>query len=137
MDTCACGKPKCKVAKLCKACRVGPAHANWNGGPRHYNIRRSYGITMDDYDAMFKAQDGRCAICRGVGQNVGRRPLGVDHDHTTLAIRGLLCRNCNATLGLMGDDPERLNLAAAYLRRGGVASTNQPGAMSPRIHEGE
>lgn len=74
---------------------------------------------------MFKAQGGRCAICSGVGTQRGGRPLGVDHDHTTLNVRGLLCSNCNTTLGLMGDDAERLNLAAAYLRRGGTRKQNE------------
>lgn len=55
-----------------------------------------------------------CEICGVVESD---RPLCVDHDHTTGAMRGLLCNNCNAGIGLLGDCPSRIELAAAYLRR--------------------
>lgn len=45
----------------------------------------------------------------------GRKPLNVDHDHTTNKVRALLCQNCNAMIGLGGDNPDRLRAAAAYL----------------------
>lgn len=49
-----------------------------------------YGLTMDDYDRIYKFQDGKCAIC-------GRRQekLDIDHDHERLVVRGLLCGPCN------------------------------------------
>lgn len=73
---------------------------------------RKYGLSAADYAAMASAQSFACAICR----LQDRRALSVDHDHSTGAIRGLLCSGCNTGLGLLGDDPERLNAAAAYLR---------------------
>lgn len=41
----------------------------------------------------------------------------IDHDHETGRIRGLLCRPCNAGLGLLGDQDTRVQLALDYLRK--------------------
>lgn len=57
--------------------------------------------------------DGRCAICGDA--NPGRRGWQVDHDHTTGAVRGVLCRSCNLGLGNFRDSPALLTAAAAYL----------------------
>lgn len=71
-----------------------------------------YGITRAEFDFMLKEQGGHCAICPRTN---GRRALAVDHDHATGKVRGLLCDNCNHTLGKMRDDPELLRRAADYL----------------------
>jgi recombination endonuclease VII len=46
-----------------------------------------------------------------------RRALCVDHCPVTKQVRRLLYDNCNTGLGLFGDDPVRLQAAAAYLSR--------------------
>jgi hypothetical protein len=82
---------------------------------RARHLIRKYGITLEDYDVMLVAQGGGCAICGGPepeGQS-----LHVDHDHTTGAVRGLLCFTCNAGIGMFGHDVTVLDAAAAYLRR--------------------
>jgi hypothetical protein len=70
---------------------------------------KSYGFTLEDYNAMFEKQNGRCAIC---GRDV---PLHIDHDHVTGEFRGLLCFNCNTGIGSLKEDPQLLNRAAQYL----------------------
>jgi hypothetical protein len=40
----------------------------------------------------------------------------VDHDHETGAIRGLLCKHCNSSLGKLGDNLEGLMRAVDYLK---------------------
>jgi hypothetical protein len=69
---------------------------------------------------MFKEQKGKCAIChiRGDVQELGftkRQSLCVDHDHTTGAIRGLLCSPCNLGIGKLADDPVIIQNAVGYL----------------------
>jgi hypothetical protein len=42
--------------------------------------------------------------------------LSVDHNHVTNKVRALLCDDCNVGIGTLGENPERLEAAAAYLR---------------------
>ena len=60
-------------------------------------LKYEYGITLDQYNEMFKAQEGKCAICQR-HQNELTRSLCVDHDHKTKQIRALLCITCNTDL---------------------------------------
>ena len=78
-----------------------------------YTRKSLYGITQDEYDAMYENQGGVCAICGGV--NANRRTLGVDHNHTTGKIRGLLCHACNTGIGHLQDATELLCQAIVYL----------------------
>jgi hypothetical protein len=63
-------------------------------------------------------QKNRCAICESADPR-GKGDFHLDHDHRTGKIRGLLCSQCNRTLG-HSESPERLRRAADYLERGGV-----------------
>lgn len=83
---------------------------------RRRDLAKLYGITPEQYDEMAVRQGGVCAIC-GDGPSPKRR-LVVDHNHETGAVRGLLCANCNAGVGLLGDDPATLLRAVAYLDGG-------------------
>src|SRR5262249_46947964 len=74
-------------------------------------IKRLYGISRADYDALIARQGGLCAICR----KPSKLRLCVDHCHLTGMIRGLLCRKCNAGLGCLGEDQRALVAALAYL----------------------
>lgn len=78
-------------------------------------------MTLADYDAMLLSQDGKCAIC-GTETSAGKGRFSVDHDHGTGKIRGLLCNNCNAGIGLLKDDPRVLRYAANYLESHGAVS---------------
>lgn len=59
-----------------------------------YEYKKKYGITVDQFNTMFKDQDGRCAIC----VDELKKP-NVDHNHWTGKVRGLLCMNCNFLVG--------------------------------------
>lgn len=83
---------------------------------RRVQYKRRYGITPDDYASMLEEQNEKCKICLASPENGPRKGLVVDHDHTTGVVRGLLCQNCNALLGLSNDCPTTLMKAAHYLR---------------------
>jgi hypothetical protein len=82
---------------------------------RKSHLKRKYGLTLEQYDAMLAAQGGVCAICHEA--RPVERTLHVDHDHTTGAIRGLLCFTCNNALGDFRESRELFEAAAAYLDR--------------------
>jgi Recombination endonuclease VII len=78
---------------------------------RRMVLRKVYGISWADYEAMFERQGGACAICKRTGVT-----LCVDHCHLTGEVRGLLCIRCNSAIGFCSDDPALLQAAAAYLQ---------------------
>lgn len=76
-------------------------------------LKRQYGLSLEDYDRMVEAQNGKCAICKRT-QPEGK-PMHVDHIHETNQVRALLCGNCNTALGLFGDNVESIRAAADYV----------------------
>lgn len=83
---------------------------------RESKLAKRYGISIEQYERMLADQSFKCAIC-GCPHDGDEGPLHVDHCHSSLRVRGLLCRPCNAGIGHFGDDQERLVQAAAYLER--------------------
>lgn len=84
-------------------------------------LKTRYGITTEKYDELFDSQYGKCAICGKAGKRFttnGRKDsLEIDHCHQKQNVRGLLCRKCNMALGLLGDSPQLLHGALAYINK--------------------
>jgi len=98
--------------------RATPANA-------HDNMRRrtrKYGISAEEFDHLYSLQLGRCAIC---ALPLSETRVHVDHDHCDNMVRGLLCNLCNPGLGYFGDDPDRLERAAAYIREARRAAAGE------------
>ncbi len=129
---------KRKQAGLCIYCGVEPCRPGLRGGKlcleskrestaywRHKNperwriiarrrkLKSKYGLSLEDYEDLFTAQGGKCAIC----SYGGSKPLCVDHDHSTGKVRGLLCGLCNSMLGRFDDRKDILQKAQDYLTR--------------------
>ena len=114
----------------CKPCRNKSKMARYMRDPARVierqtwrTLRHRYGVGQEEYEAMFKAQNGCCAICDEAQPS---RRLSVDHDHSCCpgdkktcgqCVRQLLCAKCNSLLGPPNDDPQRLRKAIAYLRK--------------------
>lgn len=79
---------------------------------RERHLARRYGITLEQYELMFKEQAGKCLICL-----MTHDKLHIDHCHTTGRVRGLLCGSCNRALGLLKDNTAFLLQAVKYLSR--------------------
>jgi hypothetical protein len=88
---------------------------------RNNNLKRKFGITIADYEAMHRKHRGRCAICRkpesAINFHGKRQRLAVDHCHRTNTNRGLLCAKCNHAIERIENVPNWARKAAAYLRR--------------------
>lgn len=100
--------PRCATCR--RALKAAQKEAAWARG-----IKERYGITAEQYWALYEAQGGSCYICQRATGKVRR--LSVDHDHATGYVRGLLCRPCNTVVGRFRDDPDSFDRAAGYLRR--------------------
>ena len=74
------------------------ANPKYHAAQRRSTLRR-YGMTDADYEALFLAQEGKCAVCKTDTPGKGRRYFDVDHDHISGKVRGLLCHVCNKYVG--------------------------------------
>lgn len=84
----------------------------------HKERERKFGITRQEYAELFHRQDGTCAICKKpeTAMRMGKiKALAVDHNHTTGAVRGLLCSDCNTGIGKLKEDRDILLNAIKYL----------------------
>ena len=114
-------RPRDRICRVCVSKRI-TAHQKASLKVRAYmqaySLKRLYGLDPGEYEAMLHQQGGVCAVCQKPPR--GKYRLRVDHDHATGAVRGLLCNPCNSGMGRLGDDPERLRVAAAYIELAAV-----------------
>lgn len=123
-------------ASICKSCKsesvykwrednkekYNAAAREWgqkNPEKRYYSeIKRRYGCTLEQYNALLVSQAGKCALCDTLHNPADKKGrLYVDHCHTGGQIRALLCGSCNSGLRYFKDNPELLQKAIAYLKK--------------------
>ena len=113
-----CGKrksPKQALDRYCATCDRLISKERARAAYGKY-LERTYGITIDEYEAIKAAQGGVCFICRRA--NGRSRRLSTDHDHRLSgreSVRGCLCRPCNSLLGHLRDDPDAVARILVYL----------------------
>lgn len=113
--------PRCATCQ--RAVTKARKEAAWAAG-----ILKRYGITPEQYWALYEAQGGSCYICEiATGKT---KKLSVDHDHATGYVRGLLCTPCNKMLGLLRDDPDKAYRMADYLA-GNTPASRVIGKVKP------
>lgn len=88
---------------------------------RDMELKRNFGLSLEDYQRMHDAQDGKCAICKESERALNKRGetawLAVDHNHKTGAIRALLCGHCNKMIGNARETAKWLRDGAEYLEK--------------------
>lgn len=122
-----CGKNKGlrqRDLKYCATCARAKKKAA-SQATHGKRVEATYGITGEDYWALYEFQGGRCYICRWA-QGKSKR-LTVDHDHKCTVghdpktgcpecVRGLLCVFCNRLLGFARDSVEFFQRCIEYLQ---------------------
>lgn len=84
---------------------------------RNLHYKRTYGITLLQYNEILEKQNNCCAVCKKHESEFKKR-LAVDHDHKTLEIFGLLCTHCNHRVIGRTRNPEIFLEASKYLEKG-------------------
>lgn len=77
---------------------------------KNADLKALYGITLERFEEMLKAQGGKCKICKEE-----MNPPHVDHCHDTREVRGLLCPFCNTAIGGLRHSIPNLQAAIDYL----------------------
>ena len=94
----------------CDACKRAHASAH---------LKRKYGLTMQEKEAMVASQAGLCASCSDpLDGDLSR--VHLDHDHTTQEPRSALCSGCNVAFGMLGESVRRISGLLDYASKHGV-----------------
>jgi hypothetical protein len=85
---------------------------------RNTRYKILYGITLDEYEQMAKAQGNLCSLCQKPQAQIKNKKnsmLHVDHCHKTGKVRSLLCNRCNVGIAFFQECPELFQKAIHYL----------------------
>lgn len=81
---------------------------------RNRNLRRKFGITLEQKKQMYEQQQGVCVLCgRALPEDFNK--CQTDHNHKTGKVRKLLHSSCNVKLGVIEDVEFKIQ-AETYLR---------------------
>lgn len=107
---------------VCKRCLCEGVTIYYKKNPRklkNQNLKKNYGITVEDYEQLFEQQNGVCAICGKIETRICTKgivqSLSVDHDHSSGLVRGLLCDRCNKAIGMLYHNTDLFIKAIEYL----------------------
>jgi hypothetical protein len=115
-DCLTCGSGVPIVDRLRRpVCKMSERSAKW------MNL---HGLDGTQVEALLELADNKCQACSEPFSL--SNPFCIDHDHECCpgvrscgkCVRGLLCRRCNAGVGMFLNDVHRLLGAVAYLERG-------------------
>ena len=104
---------KFKLTSWCKSCIKDKTQRT----QKKDSLQQKYKLSLDDYKNLIISQNGKCKICNQVLDLQNPKSVHVDHCHTTLTVRGILCRHCNMGLGFFQDNITFLSEAINYLKQ--------------------
>jgi hypothetical protein len=121
-----------EIARTRSALRPG-YHREYNARNRDRRYARwlwsAHGMQPEDWAAMWNAQQGCCYLCGGEMSaertiGTGSATVAIDHDHRccppdkscSVCRRGMAHSRCNQLIGLVQDNPDKLQHMASALR---------------------
>jgi len=130
--------PTCKIEKdileywkgqsSCIPCQKDKQKNYWDSRtPKRrleQHLKYKYNLSIERCLEILDEQNGNCAICSDILPDLfqyenRRRGYAIDHNHETGEVRGILCTECNALLGMAQDSVEILSSAIDYLNNKG------------------
>ena len=84
---------------------------------QNYQLKKKYGITLEEQNTMLAKQGNCCAICKTDTPKGRWNKWAVDHCHTSKQVRGMLCDRCNRSLGFFDHNQKLLQRAIEYLKK--------------------
>lgn len=77
-------------------------------------LKTKYNLTLEKKNLIILEQRFKCAAC---DDRLNPDATHIDHCHSTGKVRGILCSDCNISLGRMKENPDRIYKLAAYAER--------------------
>ena len=109
-------RPRKHQHRMCTAC-IAKADKARNANPERKFMERITRVA-----SKYKVTRAVAAVlsvmktCSACGKDCSKPgQMHVDHCHSTGRVRGVLCFNCNAALGHVGDSIKRLNMLVDYI----------------------
>src|ERR1700688_1915861 len=84
LDSCSKWEKTNRKKRMQKWRKISPEKSRAN------DLRKKYGLTIEQHDRMFIEQDNKCMVCKKDQSELNHK-LNVDHCHTTGKVRDLLC----------------------------------------------
>jgi len=89
-------------------------------------LKKRRNLNLAEYEHLLQRCNSKCNICQLQIQ------LQIDHCHKTMQVRGLLCANCNHSIGLFKHKVETIQLAISYLENAKELKPNIFGLLSQK-----
>lgn len=109
-----CGTAEREISSYCRPCsrkNVNVCTRKSDEWRIYKNLKVEKAISKEEWFYLVSKHGWKCDICDSSER------VGVDQNHNTGAIHGILCRRCRLGIGNFHDDPELLRAAAKHLER--------------------
>ena len=104
----------------CKSCCIKrTSEYNLKNRPhkKSQELKRHYGISLDQFNKMLAAQHDACAICGSLEPGGKWKNFHVDRNLKTGTVRGLLCTNCKTAIEMLDHSINNFERAVLYLQK--------------------